>query len=79
MNIVSLDVDISVWIFLIFQELFDVLVSLYSHLDSIIIFNGALVGADFNASLLDFLIGITVVGIVLGAFVRINKADEFYG
>lgn len=74
-----LEVDISVWIALIFQELFDVLFACFGHLDSIIIFNGALFGLDFNASLLDFLIGITVVGIVLGAFVRLSKADKFYG
>lgn len=73
-------------IFLAMQDLTDIIIRLYTMFigfiitwyncwDSIIILR---IG-DIRATVLDFFIGITVVSIVLGAFLRISSADKFYG
>ena len=75
----SLSVDISFFIVEIFQSLLDVLYSCIVHLDNIIIFNAVHWGiGNFTVSLLDFNIGLVVTAIVIGAFIHVNKADNFY-
>lgn len=72
-------VDISSFILDVINSVFDVLYSCVLTLDSIIVFNAQLWGiGDFVVSLLDFNIGIVVISIVIGAFIRVNKADNFY-
>lgn len=74
-----IQVDISFFIQEIFSQFLDVLISLFEHLDNIIIFKASDWGAgDFSVSLLDFNIGLLVTAIVVGAFIRVNKADTFY-
>lgn len=72
------DVDISDFIILILDEFFEVIGNAVSLLDSIIIFDGTDFGLDFYATLFDFSIALVVVSIVIGAFVHVNKADNFY-
>lgn len=72
------DVDISDFVLSIFGELLSVLEQCVWLLDSIIIFDGSDFGLDFYATLFDFSIGLVVVSIVIGAFVHVNKADNFY-
>ena len=75
----TLSVDISYFIIEILNSVLDVLFQCVTLLDSIIIFNASHWGiGDFSVSLLDFNIGIVVSAIVIGAFVRVNKADDFY-
>lgn len=72
-------VDISNFIIDVLNAVFEVIYSCVLTLDDIIIFNAALWGiGDFYVSLLDFNIGLVVVSIVVGAFIRVNKADNFY-
>ena len=72
-------VDISDFIYTIFLTFFNVLYDVTLQLDTIIVFKGSKWGLDaFNVSLLDFNIGLVVVSIVVGAFVHVNKADNFY-
>ena len=74
-----LSVDISVFIIEVFQSVLDVLYSCIIQLDNIIIFNGDHWGiSSFTVSLLDFNIGLVVTAIVIGAFIHVNKADNFY-
>ena len=74
-----IQVDISFFIQEIFSQFLDVLISLFEHLDNIIIFKASDWGVgDFSVSLLDFNIGLLVTAIVVGAFIRVNKADTFY-
>ena len=74
-----LQVDISEFIIQVFQSLLDVLYTCIQQLDDIIVFNAIHWGVgDFTVSLLDFNIGLVVTAIVIGAFVRVNKADNFY-
>ena len=74
-----LQVDISYFIIQVFQSLLDVLYTCIQQLDDIIVFNAVHWGiGDFTVSLLDFNIGLVVTAIVIGAFVRVNKADNFY-
>lgn len=75
----TLSVDISFFIVEVFQSLLDVLYSCIIQLDNIIIFNAVHWGiGDFTVSLLDFSIGLVVTSIVIGAFIHVNKADNFY-
>lgn len=72
-------VDISDWIVVIFSQLLDVLTECVSLLENIIIFNGNTFGiGDFVVSLFDFSCALVAIGIVVGAFIRLNKADNFY-
>lgn len=72
------NVDISDFILLILDQFFSVIGSAVSLLESIIIFDGTDFGLDFVVSLFEFCIGLVVVSIVIGAFVHVNKADNFY-
>ena len=64
----------------ILNSVFEVIYSCVLTLDDIIVFNAALFGiGDFVVTLLDFNIGLVVISIVIGAFVHVNKADNFYG
>lgn len=72
-------VDLSQFIYDIFGKLIQLLASFLAQLDEIYIFDGTLWGVDIGiVSLLDFNIGLLVTAIVIGAFVRISKADTFY-
>lgn len=72
-------VDISTFIIQIFQSVIDFLYSCVLTLDNIIVFNAQHWGiGDFVVSLLDFNLGIVVISIVIGSFIRVNKADNFY-
>ena len=72
-------VDISAFIIEITNAVFNVIYSCILTLDDIIVFKAQDFGiGDFVVSLFDFNIGIVVVSIVIGAFVRVNKADNFY-
>ena len=71
-------VDISDFVLLILGELFDVIGDVVWLLDSIIIIDGTDFGLDFYVTLFDFNIALVVVSIVIGAFVHVNKADNFY-
>ncbi len=74
-----LKVDISFFIAYIFSTIVEVLLDLLMQVDNIIIFNGDNWGLDgVIVSLLDFNIGLLVTAIVIGAFVKVNKADRFY-
>ena len=74
-----LSVDISEFIILVFSQLLDVISEAVYILDSIIIFNGNDFGlGNFYVTLFDFSIGLVVISIVIGAFVHVNKADNFY-
>lgn len=74
-----LQVDISFFIAYIFSTILEVLLNLLAQLDAIIIFNGENWGLDgVIVSLLDFNIGLLVTAIVIGAFVKVSKADNFY-
>ena len=74
-----LKVDISFFIAYIFSTLVEVLLDLLTRLDDIIIFNGENWGLDgVIVSLLDFNVGLLVTAIVIGAFVKVSKADNFY-
>lgn len=72
------NVDISDFILLILDEFIEVIDQCVWLLDSIIIFDGTDFGLDFVVSLFEFCIGLVVVSIVIGAFVHVNKADNFY-
>lgn len=72
-------VDISDFIVDIWYNITGFLITALTALDNIIIFNGNYWGVgDFYVTLLDFNIGILVVSIVVGAFIHVNKADNFY-
>ena len=74
-----LQVDISDFIIDVWYSLTGFIFTAVSAIDDIIIFNGNWWGVgDFEVTLLDFNIGILVVSIVIGAFVHVNKADNFY-
>ena len=73
-----LSVDITEWVFELFADLIYFIQLWFITWDDIIVFNGALVGEDFSVSVLDLCIGILVVSIVLGAILRISKADKYY-
>ena len=72
------DVDISDFILLILDEFIEVIDQAVWLLDSIIIIDGTDFGLDFYVTLFDFSIALVVVSIVIGAFVHVNKADNFY-
>ena len=75
----TLHVDISEFVILVFSQLLDVISESVYLLDSIIIFDGNDFGlGNFYVSLFDFSIGLVVVSIVIGAFIHVNKADNFY-
>ena len=73
-----LKTDLTEFIITIINSILDLLYSLFIHLDDIIIIDGQRFGLPFVASFLDFFIGSTVVGIVVGLFIRINKADNYF-
>ena len=73
------DVDISDFVLTILSEILNVITHLIMILQSIIIFDASKFGiGDFYVNLFDFSIGLVVVSIVIGAFVHVNKADNFY-
>ena len=71
-------VDISNFIILIIEEFFSTISRLVSILDHIIILDRSIFGLDVSVTLFDFNIALIVVSIVIGAFVHVNKADNFY-
>ena len=74
-----LSVDISDFIVDVLNSVTGLLLRLVNLLDDIVIFNASDFGlGDFTVSLLDFNIGLLVTSIVVGAFVHVNKADNFY-
>ena len=74
-----LQVDISDFIIEVWYTITSFLLTSCTAIDNIIIFKGSDWGVgDFEVTLLDFNIGILVVSIVVGAFVHVNKADNFY-
>lgn len=75
-----LNVDISDFVYQIFWQLFSILSQWFDTMHHIIIFDSSRWGVSdsFQVSLLDFCIGILVVSIILGALLRLTKADEFY-
>ena len=73
------NVDISDFVLLILDEFFETISNAMFLLDSIIIFDGNDFGiGNFIVSLFDFSIALVVVSIVIGAFVHVNKSDNFY-
>ena len=74
-----LQVDISDFILDVWYNVTGFILTTLTALDDIIIFNGNWWGVgDFYVTLLDFNIGVLVVSIVVGAFVHVNKADNFF-
>ena len=73
------NVDISDFIMLILDQFFSVIENAVLVLDSVIILDLSDFGVwgDY-VTLLDFSIALVVVSIVIGAFVHVNKADNFY-
>lgn len=71
-------VDISNFILLILDQFFSTISSLVSILDHIIIIDRSIFGLDVSVTLFDFNIALVVVAIVIGAFIHVNKADNFY-
>lgn len=72
-------VDISGFVYEIFDSLIGVMLTCVDLLSSIIIFDGNRYGVgDFHVNLLEFSVGLVVISIVVGAFVHVNKADNFY-
>lgn len=72
-------VDISDFVLLILDETFTMLENFAAMLESIIIFDANDFGVgSFVVSLFDFCIALVVISIVIGAFVHVNKADNFY-
>ena len=69
-----LSVDISNFISQLFYMFVGVLVQYFNAIDNVIILHRQ----GFSITLLDFTIGIVVVSIVLGAFLHINRPDDFY-
>lgn len=69
-----LNVDISNFIYELFYMLLGVLHQYFTAIDSVTILHRQ----GFTITLLDFTIGIVVVSIVLGAFLHINRPDDFY-
>lgn len=69
-----LSVDISDIVYRLFYEFIGYLVLYLRTIDDIIILHRQ----GFSITLLDFLIGLVVVSIVLGAFLHINRPDTFY-
>ena len=69
-----LSISISDFIEELFGWILVILLTYLNQLDDIIILDLE----DFSVSLLDFNIGLLVIAIVIGAFVRVNKADTFY-
>ena len=67
-------VDISEFVNDLFQMLVGFLLTYFQFLDGIVILHRS----GFSITFLDFTIGIIVVSIVLGAFLHINKPDDFY-
>lgn len=75
-----LTVDLTEFFLTLFSELIYVIQVWFRNMDDVIIFNGETFGLDFGVvSILDLSLGVLVVGIVLGAFLRFSKADKFYG
>lgn len=73
-------VDVSSFIVDIFSKLAEVIFTVVDIQNDIIVFNSAQWGlqGDFSVSLLDFNIGLVVIGLVVGAFLKINRSDDFY-
>lgn len=73
-------VDVSSFIIDIFSKLAEVIFTVVDIQNEIIVFNSSQWGlqGDFSVSLLDFNIGLVVIGLVIGAFLKINRADDFY-
>ncbi len=72
-------VDISKFVGQCFGLLYNFLELCCDMQAEIIIFNGTDFGLqNFTVSLLDFNIGLVVISIVIGAFLKINRADNFY-
>lgn len=73
-------VDVSSFIVDIFSKLAEVIFTVVDIQNEIIVFNSSQWGlqGDFSVSLLDFNIGLVVIGLVVGAFLKINRADDFY-
>lgn len=73
-------VDVSSFIVDIFSKLAEVIFTVVDIQNDIIVFNSSQWGlqGDFSVSLLDFNIGLVVIGLVVGAFLKINRADDFY-
>ena len=69
-----LSVNISDFTFSILGWILTILLTYLNELDNIIILDID----DYSVSLLDFNIALLVIGIVVGAFVHINRADDFY-
>lgn len=75
-----LSVDVSSFIVDIFSKLVQVIFTVVDIQNEIIVFNSSQWGlqGDFSVSLLDFNIGLVVIGLVVGAFLKINRSDDFY-
>lgn len=75
-----LSVDVSSFIVDIFSQLAEVIFTVVDIQNDIIVFNSSQWGlqGDFSVSLLDFNIGLVVIGLVVGAFLKINRSDDFY-
>ena len=74
-----LSVDISDFVVDIFSQLFEVIFAVCDMQNEIVVFSASSWGVgDFTVSLLDFNIGLVVIAIVIGAFLKINRADDFY-
>ncbi len=71
-------VDISNFILLVLDKFFSTISSLVSILDHIVILDRSIFGLDVSVTLFDFNIALVVVSIVIGAFIHVNKADNFY-
>ncbi len=75
-----LSVSISSFLVEVFQSVVGVLFEVFGAMDQIIIIDGAdwSLDSSIHITLLDFNIGLTLTAILVGAFVRLNRADEFY-
>lgn len=73
-------VDVSSFVVDIFSKLAEVIFTVVDIQNDIIVFSSSQWGlqGDFSVSLLDFNIGLVVIGLVVGAFLKINRSDDFY-
>ena len=73
-----LSVDLTELMIYLLNWLTSILLDLFYWLDNIILLDGTRFGLNFSASFFDFSVGVTLLGIILGAFVHINRAHNYF-
>lgn len=73
-----LSVDLTEWVIMLINSLTNWTLSMFYTLDDIILVDGTRFGLNFSASVFDFCVGTTLLGIILGAFIHINRAHNYF-